>query len=97
MAERSLREHVHEAIRTGMLPHRRPDRMWGGPGAGATCTLCGVPVRRDELELELEFVQDDDYAEPAKYHVHLRCFTAWEIELDRPAQTPNGHNGHRSA
>jgi hypothetical protein len=60
------------------LPDRRPDRMWGGPGVGADCAICGAPVMRNELELEIEFARDGDDSSTDKYHVHIRCFGARE-------------------
>jgi hypothetical protein len=49
--EPRLREQAREAIQTGKLPSRAPDRTWGGPGVGADCTVCGhllEGVRGDE-------------------------------------------------
>jgi hypothetical protein len=68
-------------IRTGKLPNRRPDRTWGGPGVGAPCTICREPVTKDQLEFEIQFAIDGD-AEPGldKFHIHVRCFAAWEFE-----------------
>jgi hypothetical protein len=50
-----LRAKAREVIRTGKLPNRRPDRTWGGPGVGASCTICGEPVTKDQLEFEIQF------------------------------------------
>jgi len=55
--------------------------LLGGPGIGAECGVCGVPVPADETEFELQFARDG--GNPGlgdKYHVHLRCFAAWEVE-----------------
>ena len=56
-------ENTHEksgaVIRTGQVPNRTPARMWGGPGSGAECTICGVAVAHDEIEIELAFALDD--------------------------------------
>jgi hypothetical protein len=54
--------------------------MWGGPGVGADCTICNAPVKRDELEFEIEFARDGDDLGASMYHVHIRCFAAWEFE-----------------
>jgi hypothetical protein len=56
-----LRAKAREVIRFGSLPSRRPDRTWGGPGIGAPCTVCGEPIRVDQLEFEIEFARDSDY------------------------------------
>lgn len=74
-----LRRKAREAIEAGSLPERCPDRMWGGPGDGAPCTICGAPVKHDESQLDLEFARDDG-AGGSQYHVHVRCFAALESE-----------------
>jgi|SRR5437667_4501766 len=81
--ESILREKAREAVRTGKLPDRRPDRTWGGPGVGAPCSVCGRPVSRDELEFEIQFAHDGDNPGLDKFHVHIRCFAAWEFERDK--------------
>ena len=62
------------------LPNRGADRMWGGPGVGVECSVCGIPVNRDELEFELEFAQADTDSAIERHHVHIGCFAAWERE-----------------
>ena len=91
--ERALREKARSLIEAGLIPKRRPDRMWGGPGVGADCTICRVWVGPGENELEIEFVRDGDGTEPDRYHVHVHCFAAWEFEADLEpprARPPNG-------
>jgi hypothetical protein len=75
-----LRERAREMLQAAVLPPRPPDNIWGGPSAGAACSICGVPLGRDELELEIEFARGgiDDGSD--RYHVHIRCFAAWECE-----------------
>ena len=75
-----LREKARAAVKNGKLPARRPDRTWGGPGVGAACAVCERPVGRDELEFEIQFAHDGSNPGLDKYHVHLRCFAAWEFE-----------------
>jgi hypothetical protein len=55
-----LRQKAREAVQQGKLPARRPDPTWGGPGFGAHCTICGLPVVRDEVESEIEFARDGE-------------------------------------
>jgi hypothetical protein len=51
--EKILRAKAQEAIRTGKLPSRRPDRTWGGgPGVGVVCSVCGEAVTKDQLETQ---------------------------------------------
>jgi hypothetical protein len=81
MSDSTLRRNVLDAIRAGRLPPRRPDRIWGGPGGGAGCRICGKTIGCDELEVELE-IDAPDAARPQDHaHVHLGCFQAWEREL----------------
>ena len=80
MNEQELREQARATIKAGKLPARRPDRTWGGPGVGALCSVCGVAVGKDQLEFEIQFAHDGDSPGLDKYHVHVRCFAAWEFE-----------------
>jgi hypothetical protein len=75
-----LRAQALEAVKSGKLPARKPDRTWGGPGIGAPCAVCGKPVTKDEVEFELQFAHDGASPDLDKYHLHLRCFAAWEFE-----------------
>ena len=68
------------ALRNGRLPARRPDSIWGGPGAGACCTICDAHLSDDEMELEIEFAREDGLGAD-RYHVHVSCFAQWEAEL----------------
>jgi hypothetical protein len=78
--EKPLREKARSAVTNGKLPTRRPDRTWGGPGVGAACAVCELPVKNDELEFEIQFARDGSDPGLDKYHVHIRCFAAWEFE-----------------
>jgi hypothetical protein len=78
--EPMLRQKAREAVRTGKLPARHPDRTWGGPGVGAPCTICELPVTKDQMELEIQFAHDGAVPGLDKFHVHVRCFAAWEFE-----------------
>jgi hypothetical protein len=74
------REQAREAIRSGKVPSRRSARMFGGPGSGRPCVVCGEPLPRAEIEIELEFNLQDGTPDPVQYRFHHRCFTAWEFE-----------------
>ena len=82
--EPRLREQAREVIQNGKLPSRSPDRTWGGPGVGAPCSVCEKPVTKDELEFEIQFAHDGDNPSLDKFHVHIRCFAAWEFERNKP-------------
>ena len=78
--ESLLREKARSVVRAGKLPARQPDRTWGGPGVGAPCVVCGLPVTKDQMEIEAEFAHDGDSPGLDKYTLHARCFAAWEFE-----------------
>ena len=82
-----LRARVHQLLQSGRLPNRQPDRTWGGPGVGVLCMVCEAPVRRDQLEMEIQFAHDGHDRRLEKFHLHVRCFAVWELEriADDPA------------
>jgi len=86
--ESILREKARAVIESGKLPSRRPDRTWGGPGVGAPCSVCGLPVTKDELEFEIQFARDGDNPGLDKFHVHIRCFAVWELERPKSNGSP---------
>jgi hypothetical protein len=69
-----------EAIRSGKVPGRSPERTWAGPGCGAPCMVCDQPINPDELEYELEFAPGIDSEQPEGHHAHIACFATWETE-----------------
>ena len=77
-----LRAKARELVRSGRLPGRRPERLWGGSGfAGVQCILCGNPVKHGEVAFELEFAPDDG-AGATNPHLHVVCFLALEPEFE---------------
>ena len=79
--ESALLKHVCEAIRTQRLPNRPPSRVWGGSGFWMQCVICGSLVTAEQVGYELQFAEGD--APATEYHVHVRCFTAWDQERRR--------------
>ena len=82
MDDDALRAKTRAAIKSGKLPaFRRPDRAWGGDGVGAPCAVCESPVRRNDLEFEIQFEHKAGAAPGLeKFHMHLHCFAMWELE-----------------
>ena len=62
--------------------------MWGGPGVGERCAICGELITRDQLELEIQFARDGAASDPDTFHVHVRCFAAWEFERTKVGSVP---------
>jgi len=83
MDDSTLREKARELIQNGKLPTQIPSRMMGGPGCGEPCALCGETLWRNQMEFEPEFLGDGEIPELHNYHLHPRCFMAWECEVSR--------------
>ena len=82
MDEGVLRGVARAVVQAGKLPARPPDRTWGGPGVGASCVVCDFPVRPTELEIEIQFAHNGASPGLDKFHLHVRCFAAWEFERE---------------
>ena len=50
-----LTERIRQAIDSGKLPARKPDRVLGGPGTGNLCAVCGAMLTLTQMEIEVEF------------------------------------------
>ena len=49
--------------------------------------ICQRPVTQDELEMELEYATPTGgNPELATFHLHVRCFAAWEFERKKVSQ-----------
>jgi hypothetical protein len=59
--DETLRKRVREAIDAGKLPDCSPVGMWGGPGCGASCAICGKQIGIEEVEFELEFSAGNEF------------------------------------
>ena len=77
--ERVIRDKAREKLRDKTLPLVKPNRTWGGPGAGLECTLCELQITTDQIEFEVQFVREGMTA-PDVFHFHIACFSAWELE-----------------
>jgi len=68
--------------------------MWGGPGTGAECAVCGEVLGPGDVGFDVEFADGTAEANVKQnYHLHVRCFAAWELERERteqPLPAPNG-------
>ena len=68
---------IRERIERGELPRQRQRRMWSGSGEDLPCSGCGEPVRRDDLQIDLEF-QIGGGLEERRFHTI--CYAIWELE-----------------
>ena len=70
--------------------------MFSGPGTGAACAACGLPVGPDKIGIEIQFTALGDQRSfrdvldrlgtlpvVPRYHLHVRCFAAWEFERSK--------------
>lgn len=90
--ETGLRVKALEAIRTGKLPDRPPDRTWGGHGNGKDiCRICGNPLNKEDITFDLEYDGEATDGHPACYSVHLRCFNAWDLESQQRKKARASH------
>ena len=87
--EQVFRAKARAAVESDKLPVRRPDRTWRGPGVGAACSVCDEPVTSHQLEFEIQFSRDGDNPRLDKFHVHIRCFAAWEFERRQGCTAPH--------
>ena len=78
--EAEIRQLARQILRAEILPRRDPDRTWGGSGVGVRCTVCSQPIPPTQMEYELQFAHDGGTPSLDRFHLHLRCFAAWEME-----------------
>jgi hypothetical protein len=69
------------------------------PRVDAVCSVCDLPVKRDEMEFEIQFDRGGDLPGLDKFHVHIRCFAAWEFVRTkshncRSGWSDGGRRGH---
>jgi hypothetical protein len=81
--DKFVREKAHAAVRDGTIPNRRPDGSWARPGGDVICSVCGLPITIVQMEFVLQFDRDGDKSEADEFHIHIRCFAAWEREQKR--------------
>jgi hypothetical protein len=61
-----------------VLPYEEPLRTWAGRGTGVRCNLCGVPIRAQDIEYEVELLKPDGVSRGL--HFHFNCYRAWETQ-----------------
>lgn len=78
--EQDLRRMARAAMRAGILPSRRPERVWGGMGSGSTCAVCARSIDAIEPEFELDCEPQNGIQRDGVLRVHARCFVVWDEE-----------------
>ena len=66
MPEEHLCDLAREALTAGRIPRYPPNRVWGGPGIGASCPICARPI--------------PGWRTTASEHVHRSCLAALVFE-----------------
>ena len=83
--EQHIRALARKILQAGVMPRRDPDGTWGGKGVDVPCAICGERIRPDQVEYELLFEHDGVTPDVDLFHLHLRCFAAWEMERTKAA------------
>ena len=60
-----------------ILPYEEPVRTWAGHGTGALCSMCGLAIRAQDIEYEVELVTDGSVR---SLHFHFNCYRVWESQ-----------------
>jgi hypothetical protein len=60
-----------------MMPYEEPVRTWAGHGTGALCNVCGLAVRAQDIEYEVELLTEGNVR---NLHFHFNCYRAWEMQ-----------------
>jgi hypothetical protein len=69
---------VKRSVWASCLPN--PPGFGAVSGVGAVCAICHRPASRNQIEIAIEFARTGPVPGLDKYHLHLRCFAAWELE-----------------
>jgi len=76
MDDSELRQSIREKIRDGTLPAKPPRKLWDGRGTGRKCAGCGQPIRKHEVEIEVE-----DREARLLFFFHRGCQAVWDEEV----------------
>ena len=62
---------IREKILAGSLPKEHCRMTWYGPGKGAICVACKLPITAEDVEVEC------DLAGGGTLRFHRRCYEIW--------------------
>ena len=89
--EQRIRALARTILEAGLIPRRDPDGTWGGKGVDVSCAICEERITPDQVEYELMFKHDGTTPDVDLFHLHIRCFAAWEMERTKAASDSNTH------
>jgi len=61
------------------LPYQEPLRTWAGRGTGVLCSLCGTPIKPQDIEYEVELVSPGAGGSRG-LQFHFNCYRVWESQ-----------------
>ena len=62
---------IRRKIMSGDLPRKLCRMTWYGPGQGAACVACSLPITGADVEVEC------DLADGGTLRFHRRCYEVW--------------------
>jgi hypothetical protein len=69
--EEDLQQVIRRRILAGDLPKEHCRMTWYGPGKGAICVACKLPITAEDVEVEC------DLAGGGTLRFHRRCYEVW--------------------
>jgi hypothetical protein len=60
-----------------VLPYEEPLRTWAGHGTGALCNICGLAIKAQDIEYEVELAATGS---TRNLHFHFNCYRVWESQ-----------------
>jgi len=73
--EKHLQRAARACLASGRLPRVQSNCIWGGYGRGDVCSLCGEPIRSNEVEFEV-----GEAGKSLVFKFHITCHDAWQME-----------------
>lgn len=62
---------------TAVLPYQEPVRTWAGHGTGVLCNICGLAIKAQDIEYEVELATTGS---TRNLHFHFNCYRVWESQ-----------------
>jgi hypothetical protein len=65
-------------MNTRSLSDEQPLRTWAGKGSGASCHMCGRPIKAQEIEYEVELPPE---GAGRCLRFHFDCYRVWDAQV----------------